>query len=82
MFLTKKWVLGFIAFIFLLIIFIDQNNDPVPVKLFVVGPYQIPLSYVITISFLAGVGLAVTVGFLIYKMQSRRRKFKMENNAG
>jgi len=76
MFLTKKWFFTFLAFVFLLVSFIDQNNVPVPVKFFVIGPYQIPLSLIIGVSLITGIALTLAVGYVIYRQlqQSRLRK--------
>ena len=83
MFFTKKWFFIFLAFVFLLVIFIDQNKVPVPVRLFVVGPYHIHLSLIIGISIITGIALTVAIGYLIHRQvqQSRIRKIIREKKA-
>lgn len=76
--LTKKLFLPLAAVLFLFAVFIDQNNMPVPMKLFLGSPFHMRLSLIILASMAAGAALTV-MGFLIYKaIEQKIKKRKME----
>ena len=70
----KKSFLALAAFIFLLVMFIDQNTVHVPINILMAGPYHIYLSVIIGVSMLIGVVFTV-ITYLLYRyMQSKRKK--------
>ena len=70
----KKSFLALAAFIFLLVMFIDQNTVHVPINILMAGPYHIYLSVVIGVSMLIGAVFTV-ITYLLYRyMQSKRKK--------
>lgn len=79
MLFMKKWFLAFIAFLFLLAMFIDQNTVPVPVKVLMTGPFHIHLSVIIGASMLTGIVLTTIFFLFIKQAQSKRRKKIVED---
>ena len=70
----KKSLLALAAFVFLMVMFIDQNTVYVPINVLMAGPYHIYLSVIIGVSMLIGAALTV-MSFLFYRhLQSKRRK--------
>ena len=59
--------------LFLVIVFLDQNRNPVPIKIILGGPFQLGLSLIIIISMLLGV--ITTIG-VVYLTSRRRTKDK------
>ena len=58
--------------LFLVVVFLDQNRKPVPLKLVIGTPFLVDLSLIILISM--GLGIALTVVFL--RFMNRRKKLK------
>jgi len=59
--------------LFFAVLFLDQNNTPVPVKIILGDPRPVGLSSIIVISFLVGVLVTVAVLWL-YKAVRKVRK--------
>ncbi|MCG6533223.1 MAG: LapA family protein [Syntrophales bacterium LBB04] len=59
--------------LFLVIVFLDQNRNPVPIKIILGGPFHLGLSLIIIISMLLGV--IMTIG-VVYLTSRRRTKDK------
>ncbi len=57
--------------LFLVIVFLDQNRTPVPVKILVGNPYHVGLSLIILISM--AVAVIMTIG-VVYRMNKRKDK--------
>jgi len=72
----QKKVLFFTIVIglFLVVIFLDQNSAPVPVKIILGDPHPVGLSTIIVTSMLAGVLLAVAVLFAGKSVRKAGRK--------
>jgi len=58
--------------LFLVVVFLDQNRRPVPLKFIIGTPFLVDLSLIILISLI--VGIVVTGGFLHY--MNKRRKIR------
>ncbi len=66
-----KWLLALIL-LFLAVVFLDQNNVPVPVKVIFGKPFYFRLSLIILVSVAAGVLL--TLAGLRLKKQFRTKR--------
>jgi uncharacterized integral membrane protein len=66
-------VLFICLFLFLVVIFLDQNSNPVPMKIIVGDPHGVKLSMVIIFSVFIGAVLA-TVGMLLIKKAQTKNK--------
>ena len=64
--LIKTIFFSTIILLFLGVVFLDQNNNPVPLKVVIGNPYHVGLSSIIIVSVLTGVLLTV-VSFLLFK---------------
>ena len=70
----KKSFTALAAFIFLMVMFVDQNTVHVPINILMAGPYHIYLSVIIGISMLIG-SVFTVITYLLYRyMQSKRKK--------
>jgi uncharacterized integral membrane protein len=58
-------------FLFLVVVFLDQNRVPVPVKIIIGNPFHLGLSLIIIVSMV--VGVIMTIG-VIYLMNRRKGK--------
>ncbi|MBF0328611.1 MAG: DUF1049 domain-containing protein [Nitrospirae bacterium] len=65
--ILKKTFLPVFSLLFLLAVFLDQNNTPVPMKIILGAPVHMSLSIIIVASMLAGAGCSFA-GFFIYKL--------------
>jgi uncharacterized integral membrane protein len=57
--------------LFLVVVFLDQNRVPVPVKIIIGNPFHLGLSLIIIVSMV--VGVIMTIG-VIYLMNRRKGK--------
>lgn len=72
--MKKEYVLPLIMVLFLVVVFLDQNNIPIPMKILVGSPIHMSLSMVIMVSMLVGAGLAF-VGLLFFgKIKNKFKK--------
>lgn len=69
----KRRYLVYLMAMFAVVVFLDQNNVPVPVKLLVGQPFQVELSLIVLLSMLFGV-LVTLAGFLVMKQIRERRR--------
>ena len=58
--------------LFLIVVFIDQNRAPVPVKILLGNPFHFGLSLIILISM--AVAMVMTIGVVYYLMNRRKDK--------
>lgn len=60
----------------MIVIFLDENNNPVPLKIVIGSPIHLPLSLIIIVSIV--IGMIITVGgiFFLRKFQVDRAKAK------
>ncbi len=79
MIFTKKWFIAFIAIVFLIAVFIDQNTVPVEIKFFFGDRHHVHLSLIIGVSLLTGAALTVFVFLFFRQISSKRKKRSMEN---
>ena len=68
---SRTKVLYILISLFLVIVFLDQNRIPVPVKILVGNPFQVGLSLIILISM--AVAVIMTIG-VVYLMNRRKDK--------
>jgi uncharacterized integral membrane protein len=57
--------------LFLVVVFLDQNRVPVPVKIIIGNPFHLGLSLIIIVSMV--VGVIMTIG-VVYLMNRRKGK--------
>ena len=57
--------------LFIVLVFLDQNRAPVPIKIVIGNPFHLGLSLIIIISML--VGVVMTIG-VIYLMKRRKER--------
>ena len=69
----KYLILLICLFLFLVVIFLDQNSNPVPMKVIVGDPHGVRLSVVIIVSVVIGAVLA-TVGMLLVRRVQTKNK--------
>ena len=74
----KKSFLALAAFIFLMVMFVDQNTVHVPINVLMAGPYHIYLSVIIGVSMLIGSALTV-ITYLFFKYWQSKRSKMYEN---
>ena len=60
--------------LFLVIVFIDQNRVPVPVKIIIGNPFHLGLSHIIIASMVVGVIMTIGVVYLIKWRKDRKDK--------
>ena len=60
--------------LFLVVVFIDQNRAPVPIKILLGSPFQLGLSLIIIISMVVGVIMTIGVVYLIERRKDRKDK--------
>jgi uncharacterized integral membrane protein len=60
----------------ILVVFLDENNNPVPVKMVLGSPVHIPLSLIIIVSIVIGMIITVAGIFFLRKIQVDRAKAK------
>ncbi len=70
----KTRYLLLIIFLFLIVIFLDQNNIPVPVKMIVGQPFYVQLSIIIIISMVTGMFLILMGSQLLKKILTKKAK--------
>lgn len=68
----KSSYLVILMALFLVVVFLDQNRRPVPLKFIIGTPFQVDLSLIILISIV--IGVVITGGFLHY--MNRRKQLK------
>ena len=66
----KSSYLVILMLLFMVLVFLDQNRTPVPVKLLIGNPFQVGLSLLIIISVVIGVILAIGVFYLRKKRKN------------
>jgi len=67
----KSTYLVIVMSLFLVVVFLDQNRVPVPVKILLGNPFHLGLSLIIIVSMV--VGVIMTIG-VIYLMNRRKGK--------
>ena len=60
----SKYLIMLMAF-FLLVVFLDQNRTPVPIKILIGNPFHVGLSLIIIISMVVAVIITIGVVYLI-----------------
>ena len=60
--------------LFLVVVFIDQNRAPVPIKILLGNPFHLGLSLIIIISMVVGVIMTIGVVYLIERRKDRKGK--------
>jgi uncharacterized integral membrane protein len=65
-------VISILIFLFLVIVFLDQNRTPVPVKILLGNPFHVGLSLIILISMV--VAVVMTIGGVYLWMNRRKDK--------
>ncbi|MBF0506195.1 MAG: LapA family protein [Nitrospirae bacterium] len=70
----KKFILPAISLLFVFIVFLDENNTPVPVKIILGSPLHMSLSVIIIGSILFGAGCAFAGLFLVKKMREKPKR--------
>ena len=68
----KSKYLVIVMVLFLVVVFLDQNRRPVPLKFIVGTPFPVDLSLIILISMV--IGVAITGGFIYFT--NKRKKLK------
>jgi uncharacterized integral membrane protein len=63
-------VISILIFLFLVIVFLDQNRTPVPVKILLGNPFHVGLTLIILISMV--VAVVMTIG-VVYLWMNRRK---------
>ena len=74
----KPKYLVIVMALFLVVVFLDQNRRPVPLKFVVGTPFLVDLSLIILISM--GLGIALTFVFL--RFMNRRKRLKDQKTLG
>lgn len=69
----KYLILAICLILFLAVIFLDQNSNPVPMKVIVGNPHGVKLSMVIIVSMLIGAVLATGGMLLIKRLQTKNK---------
>ncbi|MBF0541081.1 MAG: LapA family protein [Nitrospirae bacterium] len=75
---TKGLVI--LMFIGILVVFLDENNNPVPLKFVLGSPAHVPLSLIIIVSIVVGMIITVAGIFFLRKIQVDRAKAKELHN--
>jgi uncharacterized integral membrane protein len=60
--------------LFLVVVFIDQNRMPVPIKIILGSPFHLGLSLIIIVSMVVGVIMTIGVVYLIKWRKDRKDK--------
>lgn len=60
----SKYLIMLMAF-FLVVVFLDQNRTPVPIKILIGNPFHVGLSLIIIISMVVAVIITIGVVYLI-----------------
>jgi uncharacterized integral membrane protein len=71
-FRSESRYLVMLMILFMVVVFLDQNSTPVPLKMLFGNPFQWGLSLIIVISMLVGAIITVCIGYLLMK---RRKHF-------
>ncbi|HLA28013.1 MAG TPA: hypothetical protein VJZ49_08965 [Syntrophales bacterium] len=61
----KSSYLVTLMFLFLVVVFLDQNRTAVPIKILIGNPFQLELSLIIVISMVVGVISAIGIFYLM-----------------
>ena len=69
-------VISILIFLFLVIVFLDQNRTPVPVKILLGNPFHVGLSLIILISMV--IAVVMTIG-VVYLWMNRRKEPKIKD---
>lgn len=72
--MNKHLILPVVLVVFLILVFLDQNSGPAPVKLILGTPFHIPLSMIIIASMAAGAIIACLVMFMVIKFRTKLKK--------
>jgi len=59
--------------LFLVIVFLDQNSAPVPIKIILGKPFQVELSIIVIVSMLIGTFLTIGGGVLFKKIRTKKK---------
>ncbi len=70
----KKFILPAIALVFVIMVFIDQNNTPVPVKIILGSPLHMSLSMIIIGSMLFGAACTFAALLLVKRIGGKSKK--------
>ena len=75
-FATKHLTRYLIMFmsLFLVVVFIDQNRAPVPIKILLGSPFHLGLSLIIIVSMVVGVIMTIGVVYLMKMRKDRKGK--------
>ena len=57
--------------LFMVLVFLDQNRMPVPIKILLGNPFHLGLSLIIVISMLVGVVMTIGVVYLINRRKAK-----------
>ena len=69
----KKFILPAISLLFVFMVFMDENNTPVPMKIVFGSPFHLSLSVIIIGSMLFGAVCAFAGSFLLKKLRQKSR---------
>jgi uncharacterized integral membrane protein len=72
--LAKKYFLPAALILFLVIIFLDQNNAQVPMKVIIGSPIHMPLSMIIMLSMVVGAVCALGGYFLLRGVSAKLKR--------
>ena len=72
--INKKFILPALALLFLIVVFLDQNSTPVPLKIILGSPVHLSLSTIIVMSGLIGVGCAFAGIYIVQKMREKWKR--------
>ena len=67
----KSSYLVLLMSLFMVVVFLDQNRTPVPIKIVIGKPFHLELSLVIIISVVVGVIMTIGVVYLINRRKGR-----------
>ncbi len=70
----KKFILPAISLLFVFMVFMDENNTPVPMKIVFGSPFHLSLSVIIIGSMLFGAACAFAGPFIIKKMREKSKR--------
>jgi uncharacterized integral membrane protein len=59
--------------LFVVLVFLDQNRAPVPIKILLGSPFHLGLSLIIAVSMLVGVIMTIGVVYLLNRRKDRRK---------
>lgn len=77
-FFDKKYILPALLLLFLFVVFIDENNTPVPMKIILGSPVHMPLSMIIIISMALGAGCSFAGLFLFKAIRGKMKNGRQD----